>query len=194
MTKMMIFLFPVLLVAACGRDDVQTYQVPKEKTSAPAPVVAMQSPSAMQAPAAPTPPAAEFNATLPTGWSEVPSQSAMRMVSYSIEGSVIDFYLISLRMGDVPSNVNRWRGQVELPPEAPESIANEVQTFEVDGHEVKYIEIYNTEGGNGIIAAIVDLAPTYWYFTAKGPVDELQAHATEIRAFLESITFKGHAH
>ena len=130
-----------------------------------------------------------FTADLPDGWAEKPG-TGMRMASYTIEGTSIDFYLISLTMGDVPSNVNRWRGQVGLPAASPEEIAKELQTFEADGRAVNYIEIYNEEGGKGISAAIIDLSPKYWYFTAKGSVDELKAHADEFRAFLESIKIK----
>ena len=97
-------------------------------------------------------------------------------------------------MGDVPSNVNRWRGQVSLAAATPEDIAKEIETFKVEAHDVSYIEIYNEDGGKGIIAAIVDLAPQYWYFTAKGSVDELKANAADIRAFLTSIKFEGHNH
>jgi hypothetical protein len=93
-------------------------------------------------------------------------------------------------MGDVPSNVNRWRGQVGLLSKSPEEIAKEVIHFQVDGHAVNYIEIYNETGGNGIVAAIVDLAPQYWYFTAKGSVKELKANTAAIRAFLESLKFE----
>ena len=131
-------------------------------------------------------PDAGFNAELPEGWTEK-GASGMRTASYSIKDTGIDFYLISLTTGDVPSNVNRWRGQVDLPAATPDEVAKEVQTFEVDGHVVNYIEIYNDENGKGIIAAIVDLSPKYWYFTAKGSVDELKANAADIRKFLESI-------
>jgi len=127
-----------------------------------------------------------FQSELPAGWVEVPG-SGMRIVSYEIEGSSVDFYLISLTMGDVPSNVNRWRGQVGLAPASPEEITQDVKAFQVSGHDVKCIEIYNEDGGRGIIAAIVDLAPQYWYFTAKGSVDELKANAADIQKFLESI-------
>ena len=114
----------------------------------------------------------------------------MRMASYTIEETSIDFYLISLTMGDVPSNVNRWRGQVGLPATSPEEIAGDLQTFEAHGRSVNYIEIYNEEGGKGIIAAIVDLSPKYWYFTAKGSVDELKANAADIENFLKSLQIK----
>ncbi len=59
---------------------------------------------------------------------------------------------------------------------------------------MNYIEIYNDEGGKGIIAAIIDLSPSYWYFTGKGTVEELKANASNIRKFLETIKFEGHNH
>jgi hypothetical protein len=172
-----------VLVYGCGGEDIQTYRAAKEPAPAPA-----NPPPAMTA--APAPAAARsFEAELPAGWTEKPG-SGMRMVSYAIEGTSIDFYLISLSMGDVPSNVNRWRGQVGLPPASAEEISGEVEVLQVDGREVKYIEIYNEEGGSGIIAAIIDFSPTYWYFTAKGTVEELKAHAADIRRFLQSLVFE----
>ncbi len=190
-------LISLLFLTACGGEEPSTYQVPKQ-TVANAPVQTMGSAADNQAVqaahAARAPAAAGFTSKLPEGWSEVSSSSAMRKASYSIEGTSIDFYLISLSMGDVPSNVNRWRGQVGLPPVSPEVLAQGLVAFQAGGHAVNYIEIYNEEGGKGIIAAIVDLAPQYWYFTAKGSVDELKNHAADLRAFLESIQFDGHNH
>ncbi len=171
--------FAVVLLFGCGGEQAQTYKAPKELSAPPA----MQEPAAQ---ASPQPAGKGFEAALPEGWTETPG-SGMRMVSYAIEGTSIDFYLISLAMGDVPSNVNRWRGQIGLPPASPEEIEAEVETFQADSHDLKYIEIYNEEGGWGITSAIMDLAPQYWYFTAKGPVGELKTNAADIRTFLESI-------
>lgn len=182
-----------LLMTGCSREQPMTYEVPKEQSAAPvqqmgtdeanASVIAAH--NAMNADA----PGTEFTADLPEGWTEA-AGSGMRMVSYVIEDTSIDFYLISLTMGDVPSNVNRWRGQVGLPAASPEEIAGDLQTFEAHGRSVNYIEIYNEEGGKGIIAAIVDLSPKYWYFTAKGSVDELKANAADIENFLKSLQIK----
>lgn len=178
-----IFIIPILMVAACGRDGIETYQVPKE-TPQPAAQVASSKPAeAMHAPASPTP---EFSANLSPGWVEQPG-SGMRIISYSIEGTSIDFYLIALAMGDLPSNVNRWRGQIGLSSVSSEEIKRSVERFFVDGREINYTELYNEEAGTGIIAAIVDLAPKYWYFTAKGSAEELKAHAADIRNFLKTL-------
>lgn len=176
MKNLVLFCVAIGLSASCGHEDAQTYQAPKAATPPP---------SATEAAIA-NPPGNEFEATLPEGWTEAPG-SGMRMASYAIEGTSVDFYLISLMMGDVPSNVNRWRGQVGLPPTSPEAIAQEVESFQIDGHDVKYIEIYNEDGGRGIVSAIVDLAPAYWYFTAKGSVGELKANVSDIRKFIESV-------
>mgnify|MGYP001046107257 CR=1 FL=1 len=186
-------LIALVFIAGCGQEQLTTYEVPKEQPAVPPPQTASEqndasviaAHTAMNAQA----PSTGYTAELPEGWTEQGS-SGMRMASYTIDETSIDFYLTSLTMGDVPSNVNRWRGQVGLPAASPEQIASEIQTFEADGRAVSYIEIYNEEGGKGIIAAIVDLSPKYWYFTGKGSVDELKAHTGEVRAFLESIQFR----
>ncbi len=184
MKRMLILLPAGLLLASCGRGRVETYRVPKSKPSAEAQRAA---PAETAAPA----PAAGFTAALPAGWREVPPSSAMREASYTIEGTGIDFYLISLSMGDVQSNVNRWRGQVGLSAASLEEIEQDMQVFTAGGRECRYFEIYNEENGRGIIAAIIERAPNYWYFTGKGTVDELKAHAGEMQAFLQSIQFNG---
>lgn len=193
---MRIFMLPVLaglVLTGCSREEIETYEVPsKEEPAAPAPTVTMGGTSAdneavIQAHNAMMQqmPTRGFSAYLPDAWTEK-GASGMRMASYVIGGTSIDFYLISLTMGDVESNVARWCRQVEMPDALPE-VLKQVESISVDGHPSAYVEIYNESGGKGIIAAIIDLAPNYWYFTAKGSVDELKAHAADIRAFIESI-------
>ncbi len=195
MKQAVFLLLSLLFIAACGKEETTTYQVPKEPT-APVPASPMGSATdnaavqaAHAAMTAHAPASPGYTSEIPEGWTEN-AGSGMRKMSYTIEGTSIDFYLISLSVGDVPSNVNRWRGQVSLAPASPEEIAKDISSFQVSEHDVTYIEIYNVEGGKGIIAAIVDLSPQYWYFTAKGNVDELKAHAGDIRTFLESINMK----
>ena len=186
-----------LLLVACGREESSTYEVPKSQAAPAGSVMGSQADNALVTAAHATmsanEPSSGFSADLPEGWTEK-AGSGMRKVSYSIDGTSIDFYLISLSMGDVPSNVNRWRGQVGLANATPEEISKDLETFKVATHDVNYIEIYNEEGGKGIIAAIVDLAPQYWYFTAKGSVVELKANAANISTFLKSIKIEGHNH
>lgn len=180
-------LLSLLLITACGKEEPTTYVVPKQAAPTMGSQADMESVTAAHAAmAAHAPAGLDFTCELPEGWAEVPG-TGMRKVSYTIPGTSIDFYLISLSMGDLPSNVNRWRGQVGLPPASPEEIAQDTQALAIEDHPSSYIEIYNAEGSKGIIAAIIPVEPQYWYFTAKGTVDELKAHASEIRTFLESV-------
>lgn len=176
----------LVLLSGCGQDEPTSYRVPKEEKPAAKPVEMAAPAPAQQAPAG-----LGFKADLPQGWSELPA-TGMRKVSYAIKGSRIDFYLISLTMGDLTSNVNRWRGQVTLAPESTEAIDQAAESWTVDGRSMRYIEIYNPAVDKGIIAAIYDQSPAFWYFTAKGSVAELEAHADEIRAFLKSIKLESH--
>ncbi len=197
MKQMIIASSLVVLLAACSREEPTTYEVPKSEQQPAAPTqqnagmmggTDSDNAAVMQAHASmmQNMKQSAFKPDLPDGWTDK-GASGMRMASYGIGDTSIDFYLISLSMGDVPSNVNRWRGQVGLPDATAEEIAGQTETFDVDGHAVNYIEIYNEEGGKGIIAAIVDLAPSYWYFTAKGANDELKANAADIKQFIQGI-------
>ena len=166
------------LLVGCGEERIKTSAVPKEIRVEPAPVKMLSAPLQLG-----------FEADLPVGWQTRPGQG-MRVVSYAIEGTQIDFYIIKLGMGDVTSNVNRWRGQVDLPEASAEAIAQSIKPLMAGNTPVQYIELYNEDKNRGILAAIADRAPSYWYFTAKGTADELKAHAPDIQRFINSIRFE----
>ena len=113
--KKVVCLCLIVVLAGCGRDEVVTYRAPKEASGS----VAVEANAgghnhSVTAAEAPRPAGKGLSVReLPEGWTES-AGSGMRIVSYSIEGTSIDFYLISLGMGDIPSNVNRWRGQIGL--------------------------------------------------------------------------------
>ena len=92
-------------------------------------------------------------------------------------------------MGDLTSNVNRWRGQIGLAEASAEAIAQSIKPLMAGNTPVQYIELYNEDKNRGILV-IADRAPSYWYFTAKGTVDELKAHAHDIQRFINSIRFE----
>lgn len=165
------------MLSGCGREEVQTYEIPKQAPLVREPVKMVEAPSRLG-----------FEANLPASWQELPGKG-MRLVSYTIEGTEIDFYAIKLGMGDLTSNVNRWRGQIGLAEATAEAIEASVKPLTASGAPVKYVELYNYETDKGILAAIIDEASTYWYFTAKGSVGELKLHSADIQRFINSIRF-----
>ena len=115
------FFLLVGLLSGCGREEVQTYETPKQ-----APLV-REARELVKAPST-----LGFEADVPVSWQELPGQG-MRVVSYTIEGTEIDFYAIKLGMGDLTSNVNRWRGQIGLAEASAEAIAACVKPLTASG-------------------------------------------------------------
>ena len=83
MIQVSLFLL-VGLLSGCGREEVQTYEIPKQAPLVREPVEFVEAPSTLG-----------FEADVPASWQELPGQG-MRVVSYTIEGTEIDFYAIKL--------------------------------------------------------------------------------------------------
>ena len=162
-----------LLLCACGDEKIQTRQVPQASG------VAQKKEMG----------GGNFSVELPTGWSERPA-SGIRVASYAIDGSSLDLYWVVLSNGNVPANVNRWRGQLGLSPRSADAIRREVHLFDLSGREACWLTLENPDSGAGFFGAIVDCEPEYWYFVARGPMDEIQAHQSELLTFIHSFRCK----
>lgn len=83
---------------------------------------------------------------LPEGWTETPSQSMMRFstVKFSAQGGPLEIAVSSLAPNqDLLSNVNRWRGQLQLPPVTKETM--KLEKVESDGGQLL---IYDDTAGD----------------------------------------------
>ncbi len=117
----------------CNSEQIAHYRVPKEAPAAPSgPRPAMPpmpmgentgapDPSGAQTPNMPAPAAAQgaLKWSLPKGWSEAPGGGAMRFATFKapfagkLEATVV---VLPGPAGGELANVNRWRGQIALPP------------------------------------------------------------------------------
>ena len=128
MRKLLLFLvfaIPLVLVS-CDNDKVEVYKIPKEGIN-----VAMQS-----GPAGLVPPPVGSPAqwTKPESWKEQPL-SEMRLGSFKIEGPNADTADVSViafpgEAGGLISNINRWRGQLQLPPLDEDQLSQATQRTE----------------------------------------------------------------
>jgi len=121
--------------------------------------------------------------TAPAPWTPKPG-SAMRKGSYAISGPEGAGDLsITAFPGDVGgnlANVNRWRGQLQLPPVT--DLTGAVQPLEVNGLNLLVFDAAN--GGSRILGAIVPRPGETWFFKLTGP-DALVAR--EKPAFLDFL-------
>ena len=178
--KQILFAIILLALYGCDNEKIKTYEVDKNLNTFSTDNIfaTKKAPSLVR----------EFSSILPEGWKEI-APSGMRKISYTIANSSIDFYAISLGMGDVTSNVNRWRKQINLPEQSREEILSCAKELNASGVPVKYFEIMNKDINKGILAAIIDLNSIYWFFTAKGNVEDLNTHSADIQRFINSIYF-----
>lgn len=103
----------LLLLAGCSRDEAKTYRVPKE---APAPARPTGMGGASELP--PPPAGGGLTWTLPKGWT-TEKGAGMRFATLKapIPGKLdISVTVLSGGAGGELANVNRWRGQIGLPP------------------------------------------------------------------------------
>lgn len=137
------------MVAGCDRDKIKVYQVGKQT-------------------------APKVNA--PEGWTPVPP-GQMRVASFVVkspDGKQADVSVIPLpgSAGGVPANVNRWRGQVGLPPATEDEIKQSAEAIQVSGQPAGLYDIAGTNAANGeairILASIQIRDGMAWFFKMTG--------------------------
>jgi hypothetical protein len=99
------------------------------------------------------------------------------VASFSVKGAdgkQADVSVIPLpgAAGGVPANVNRWRGQVGLPPATEEEIKKTAEAIQISGQAAELYDIAGTNAANGeavrILASIQTRDATAWFFKMTG--------------------------
>ncbi len=203
----LILLALPLALGACGDQQIAAYRIPKEKEPELAPAAAHAHGNSGT-----TPPAAGENAApgmgsgmagtavatasgpgltwvAPAHW-QSKAGSAMRKGSYAIpgDGGVMADLAITAFPGDVGgevANVNRWRGQIQLPPLPEAAVAAAVTRLEHNGLRMGVVDLVST-GANPtrVLGAWIPHEGSTWFVKLTGP-DGLVAK--EKPAFLEFL-------
>lgn len=169
----------VLLTAACRDEGITRARVPKAEATAARPAApAMGVPGAMSMPGgmpggmdAPAERPRGLAWTLPSGWKEVPG-TGMRLATFvppnglKTEGTVV---ALPGDSGGELANVNRWRGQIGLPPTDEAGLASSRTPLATKAGPVAVYDF--TSGGTvrtRLIAAVVKTGDTTWFFKLMG--------------------------
>lgn len=172
--KALLPLFLLAALAACQKDPIEVRVVPKEDSPA----------AGMAAPAAPR----GVRWTAPSGWKEL-AGGGMRVATFELPKTAgkAEVTVVALP-GDVGgelANVNRWRGQLALPPiteaELPAARAT-VRTA------LGAMFVYDFTGSGAkktrLVAGMIQVSGTMWFFKLMG--DEKAAAAAK-PAFLKLL-------
>jgi len=159
-----------------------------------APVAAPAAPAPMVAPASMKAEAAGFDAPkwakLPAGWSVGPENS-MRKATWIVSGpkgstAEIAVTVFPGSVGGLAANVNRWRGQVGLPPSSPDEIAASAQAGKVGGIESQRFVMTSADGKTSLDAFMTPKDGATWFFKMKGDAAAVEANAVAFAAFLSA--------
>ena len=203
------------LLASCSKSEIQTYRVAKDPAPAGEKAAAAHAHASAgpAAPAAPnTPPAATPNAggnamantpvatasgpgltwSAPSHWKAKPA-SAMRKVSFTVigDGGEADLSITAFP-GDVGgdlANLNRWRGQINLPPIQPSDFETAVQRLEKNGLRMTVVDIAGEgAGAQRILGAMIPLGGSTWFVKlGPGPAGLIAKEKPAFLAFLDTV-------
>jgi len=121
----------------------------------------------------------------PDGWT-VKANGPLRMASLDIvDGDQkCDVSIISLGPGQpVLENVNRWRGQIKLPPAKESEL--EIKPIRCGGKDSSLVQLVGET--ETILAVMVPLPDATWFVKLQGPNALAQRELEKFIAFSESI-------
>lgn len=207
-----VLLASIGLLAGCKKPVVESYRVPKETTAqaptaenphakmsggvastAPGPGAGPATGSNMASTPVPTASGAGLTWTAPAHW-KTKAGSAMRKGSYAVagDGGEADVSITAFP-GDVGgdlANLNRWRGQVQLPPVSQAEFESNVQRIERNGLKLIVVDLPG-KGGDGqpqrILGAMVPHAGSTWFFKMQGPDALVAKEKPAFMTLLDSV-------
>jgi hypothetical protein len=182
-----------LVVAGCGREDqIVVYSVPKETAPSPA------QPSQQPAPPAQT--SSEITWQTPAGWKQL-AGGQMRFAAFQASADDPNVLLtvvpLGTEAGDLKANVNRWEGQLGLPPSDEASLSKVAKPLEVNGVSGHLIDLTSPENPGQprqrMLAAILPREQRIWFFKLAGPIDVVSREQSNFEAFVRSVRFDSKA-
>jgi hypothetical protein len=195
------------VLAACNRPEVETYRVPKEAAAAaPAAQPAASAPAPATAPAAGAPAGGNSMANTPVatasgpgltwkapaGWTEKPA-AAMRKATYGLpaDGAEGELTITAFpgNVGGDLANLNRWRGQLSLPPATEAEFTTARQLVEHNGLKMTVVEINGTGATpQSILGAMIPYEGSTWFVKlGPAPTAVVAKQKANVMAFLETI-------
>jgi len=191
-----------LLLAACRKAEVTSYAVPKETDpQMPMASAAAPAPSAPGAPmdtgagtmastAVPTAEGPGLAWTAPARWG-IGAANPMRKATYEVTGdggkAELSITAFPSDVGGELANLNRWRGQVQLPPITDADLPGAVARQQQNGLQLAVVDFGGGAGSQRILGAIVPFGGGTWFFKLTGPEALVEKAKPEFLDFLRTV-------
>lgn len=171
---------------ACARDDVTHFRVPKDT-----PADAVPEPTAPVMPERPK--GRGLRWTLPKGWNEA-AGGQMRFATLKppvvgkIDASVV---VLPGPAGGELANVNRWRGQIGLPPLDEGGLARARKVLKTQAGALKVYDFTSDASPKSrLVAGLTEAAGDTWFVKMTGDADAVGAARDDFMKLLGSLRFE----
>lgn len=136
-------------------------------------------------PAAPPAPAAPGRWPVPAGWTEV-SPGPMQEAKYTLADgrAAMTLSVFGDSAGTLRANVDRWRGQIGLPPVADGELEKLAVPLDLDGVKATLVDM--TTAQQRMVAVIVPRGESTWYFKLLGEPDAVAAGKNTFITFVKT--------
>jgi hypothetical protein len=129
--------------------------------------------------------------TTPDSWTEV-RPSSMRYASFSApaeNGDKIDISVVTFpgEGGSDGDNINRWRGQIGLPPLDGNAVTSQITSLKTTDTTFSTTDIVGAKART--IAAWARHDGRVWFFKATGPNAAVEKEKPSFVKFIESVRF-----
>ena len=196
-----------LALTGCDSDQPVSYQIPKELRESKLPLPS--SPAATTAPDMPAPAgmqllpgmaeaaqaAGDLSYSAPASWIELPAsgiRKATLQASDSNGSAELSVLVFPGDVGGTLANVNRWLGQIELPPITDAGLADISSPYTISHHAGIYVRLKGET--QAILGGILPFHGSTWFFKFIGDRRTVLANETQLKAFLDSVALEDDAH
>lgn len=133
--------------------------------------------------------------TTPAGWVETGPRGGFVpiLTAFDVGGKAAELQVTQLggMTGEPLANLNRWRGQVGLPP--VEKIDPPPASVKVDGESGQYFDLGGGSAKKRMLLVVVKRQQQTWYIKLFGDADVVGKNRREFESFVQSVKFTGGA-
>ncbi len=135
---------------------------------------------------------------VPLGWQSKQPSNSMTTAAFAVsEGSQaaeITVMPLPARADFLLLNVNRWRGQLNLPPITADELKSAVKQIPAGDATASYVQLVapaDASPRQAILGAMATHGDEVWFFKLKGDADLAERERPKFEAFVKSIRFGG---
>jgi hypothetical protein len=138
-------------------------------------------------------PTSDISWTLPVGWKQLPGDGQLRFATIQTDGqpplSISVVRLNGPGGRSLVMNINRWEGQLKLPPTAEADLGKLVTTLQTAGGMVHLVELTGPAGDQQerIVGALFFTDNDSWSFLLRGQAKQVTAAEDQFKALVSSI-------